>query len=197
MGKVGVLISGTGSNLKALVDALVPIAWVGSNNPDAKGLDFAHKKNIHTFVEPKIAELEKILDHFMKEVEFLVLAGFMRVLSPEFVKKYPKRIINIHPSLLPAFKGKDAIRRAYDYGCKVIGVTIHYVTIHYVNEKVDEGEIIAQEPLWIVNTILNHNAQHTNQVRYTYKEVEQQVHKLEHSMYHKVVRDMLGIGGWG
>lgn len=189
---VGVLISGTGSNLKALVDALVPIAWVGSNNPDAKGLDFAHKKNIHTFVEPKIAELEKILDHFMKEVEFLVLAGFMRVLSPEFVMKYPKRIINIHPSLLPAFKGKDAIRRAYDYGCKVMGVTIHYV-----NEKVDEGEIIAQEPLWIVNTILNHNAQHTNQVRYTFKEVEQQVHKLEHSMYHKVVRDMLGIGSWG
>ena len=189
---VGVLISGTGSNLKALVDALVPIAWVGSNNPDARGLDFAHKKNIHTFVEPKIAELEKILDHFMKEVEFLVLAGFMRVLSPEFVKKYPKRIINIHPSLLPAFKGKDAIRRAYDYGCKVMGVTIHYV-----NEKVDEGEIIAQEPLWIVNTILNHNAQHTNQVRYTFKEVEQQVHKLEHSMYHKVVRDMLGIGSWG
>ena len=189
---VGVLISGTGSNLKALVDALVPIAWVGSNNPDAKGLDFAHKKNIHTFVEPKIAELEKILDHFMKEVEFLVLAGFMRVLSPEFVMKYPKRIINIHPSLLPAFKGKDAIRRAYDYGCKVMGVTIHYV-----NERVDEGEIIAQEPLWIVNTILNHNAQHTNQVRYTFKEVEQQVHKLEHSMYHKVVRDMLGIGSWG
>lgn len=191
--KVGVLISGTGSNLKALVDALVPIAWVGSNNPDAKGLDFAHKKHIHTFVEPKIKELERLLDEtFMQEVEFLVLAGFMRVLSKEFVKKYPKRIINIHPSLLPAFKGTDAIRRAYDYGCKVMGVTIHYV-----NEKVDEGQIIAQEPLWIINTIGNHNAHHTNQVRYTYKEVEEKVHALEHSMYHKVVRDMLGIGGWG
>ena len=191
---VGVLISGTGSNLKSLIDNLVPIRWVMTDNPEAPGLKYAKGKDITIVAEKKIKKLEKLIELQMEvePVKYIVLAGFMRVLSPEFVKKYPKKILNIHPSLLPAFKGTNAIRRAYDYGCKVMGVTIHYV-----NEKVDEGEIIAQEPLWIINTIGNHNAQHTNQVRYTYKEVEQQVHKLEHSMYHKVVRDMLGIGGWG
>ena len=98
-------------------------------------------------------------------VGLIVLAGFMKVLSKGFVSKFPYRIINIHPSLLPSFKGKDAIKRAYDYGVKYTGVTVHYVT-----EEVDSGPIILQEVVKIEegDNILS---------------LEAKIHKVEHKIY--------------
>ncbi len=109
------------------------------------------------------SELEKIIINY--NIGLIVLAGFMKVLSKEFVAKFPYKIINIHPSLLPSFKGKDAIKKAYDYGVKYTGVTIHYVT-----EEVDSGPIILQEVVKIEESdnILS---------------LEAKIHKVEHEIY--------------
>ncbi|MCL4321516.1 MAG: phosphoribosylglycinamide formyltransferase [Deltaproteobacteria bacterium] len=108
-------------------------------------------------------ELEKIIKKY--GVELIILAGFMKVLSKEFVSKFSYKIINVHPSLLPSFKGKDAIKKAYDYGVKYTGVTIHYVT-----EEVDSGPIILQEVVKIEEGD-------------TIESLEAKIHKIEHKIY--------------
>lgn len=151
--KVAVLISGRGSNLKALFkacqDELFPaqIGLVISNIKDAKGLDFAKENNIAThFVDHKSfknrEEFDDQLDKIIKEhkCQIICLAGFMRVLSSKFVNEWQNRMINIHPSLLPSFKGADAVGDALNYGVKFSGCTVHYVS-----SEVDSGKIIAQE----------------------------------------------------
>jgi len=151
--KIGVLISGTGTNLQALLDAeragsLRPaeIVCVVSNRPEALGLGRArafHKPAL--VVDHKAfggrqafedALLEVLDEH---QVAAVVLAGFMRVLTPHFLARFPDRILNIHPSLLPAFPGIDAQRQAFEHGVKVTGATVHFVDV-----GVDQGAIVAQ-----------------------------------------------------
>ncbi len=156
--KVAVLISGRGSNLKALVEACkdkdfpAQISLVISNKEDAFGLKFAQENNITTiFINHKLFDNREDFDkEVSKEIisndcEFICLAGFMRILSPYFTNHWRGKVINIHPSLLPSFKGGNAVQDALDYGVKYSGCTVHYVT-----QEVDVGEIIEQEVVGVL-----------------------------------------------
>ncbi|HPO82518.1 MAG TPA: phosphoribosylglycinamide formyltransferase [bacterium] len=148
--KIGVLASGRGTNLQAMIDGIqrgelsAEIAIVISDNRDAMALERARKANIPTvYVKPgKKSEFEREVINILEEnnAELIVLAGFMRILSPNFVNHFPLKIINIHPSLLPSFPGLEAQRQALEYGVKITGCTVHFV-----NEMVDAGPIILQE----------------------------------------------------
>lgn len=151
--KIAVLISGRGSNLKALIDACADphypaeIALVISNKKDAKGLEYARDAGIeYKFIDHKAFPKREAFDMAIheevitKEVDLICLAGFMRILSAEFIMLWKDKIINIHPSLLPAFKGVDTHQRALDDGCKYHGCTVHFVV-----PDVDSGPIITQE----------------------------------------------------
>lgn len=150
--KIVVLISGSGSNLQAIIDAVqsesfeAEISAVISNKPGVLGLERATKANIPTTViESKQYPEREVFDaHLMKEIEkhqpdLLVLAGFMRILTPDFVKRYEGRIINIHPSLLPKYPGLHTHQRAIDAGDSYHGVTVHFVT-----SELDSGPNIIQ-----------------------------------------------------
>jgi phosphoribosylglycinamide formyltransferase-1 len=150
--KTGVLISGKGTNLQALLDAAADqsypaeIVSVIANKAGAPGLERARKVGVkarfidHTLYDER-EDFERELDGKLREdgVEFVALAGFMRILSPWFVDKWRDRLINIHPSLLPAFKGVHTHERALESG-----VRIHGATVHYVRPEMDEGPIIGQ-----------------------------------------------------
>jgi phosphoribosylglycinamide formyltransferase-1 len=151
--KTGVLASGSGSNLQSLIDnwqkgTLAPaeLVVVGANVAGCLALERAQKAGLDTFTlshkafasredfdRAMVAELRK------REVELVVLAGFMRVLTPVFLDAFPKRIVNIHPALLPAFPGTHGQKQAFDYGVKVAGCTVHFV-----DAGTDTGPIIAQ-----------------------------------------------------
>jgi len=152
MKRIVILISGRGSNMEAIVQACATEGWpariaaVVSNRPDAAGLEFARARGIATAVvdhkgfderENFDAELARVVHSF--EPDVLVLAGFMRILSPGFVKQFEGRMVNVHPSLLPAFTGLHTHRRAIEAGCKAAGATVHFVTA-----ELDHGPIIAQ-----------------------------------------------------
>lgn len=156
MKNIVILISGGGSNMAAIVHAAEREAWakrfdarvsaVISNKADAKGLVFARAQGIATAVvdhkafasrEAFDAELAQVIDGHQPAL--VVLAGFMRILTPGFVGRYAGRMLNIHPSLLPAFPGLHTHQRAIDAGCKVAGVTVHQVTA-----ELDHGPILAQ-----------------------------------------------------
>jgi phosphoribosylglycinamide formyltransferase-1 len=141
-----VLISGRGSNMQALLDAGLPVSAVISNRAAAKGLALAAARGVPTRVieHASYASREAFDDALAEEIDrfaprLVVLAGFMRVLSPEFVARYAGRLVNIHPSLLPAFTGLDTHRRALEAGVKLHGCTVHFVT-----EQLDHGPIIVQ-----------------------------------------------------
>ncbi len=149
---IGVLISGTGTNLQSIIDKKskgvlsANIAVVISNNENAYGLIIAKNKNIPTHVVPHKdfttrEEHEKKIIDILKgyNVDLVVLAGYMRILTKFFISHYPEKIINIHPALLPSFRGVDAQRQAVEYGVKISGATVHFV-----DEKVDHGPIIIQ-----------------------------------------------------
>lgn len=150
--RIGILISGRGSNMVALVAAVkaglvanAEIAVVISDKPDAVGLAKANERGIETLVVERKkrtrAEHDGEIAMALKErgVELVCLAGYMRLLSPEFIATYRERILNIHPSLLPAFTGLNAQRQALDYGVKFSGCTVHFV-----DEELDHGAIVAQ-----------------------------------------------------
>lgn len=148
MTSVVILISGRGSNMRSIVDAGLPadIRAVISNRPDAAGLAYARDRGIATEVVDHTAypdraafdaALAACIDRHAPDL--VVLAGFMRILTPGFVEHYRGRMINIHPSLLPAFTGLHTHRRAIEAGCRVAGVTVHFVT-----GELDGGPIIAQ-----------------------------------------------------
>jgi phosphoribosylglycinamide formyltransferase-1 len=146
MGRVVVLVSGRGSNLRALVEAGIPVTAVISNRPDAGALAFAAGHHITTAVvdhkafldrESFDAALSRCIDAHAPQL--VVLAGFMRVLTSGFVQRYAGRLLNIHPSLLPAFTGLDTHTRALAAGAKLHGCTVHFVT-----EALDHGPIVAQ-----------------------------------------------------
>ncbi|MFM9914704.1 MAG: phosphoribosylglycinamide formyltransferase [Rhizobacter sp.] len=147
-----ILISGRGSNMVAIADACAAEGWdariaaVISNRPDAAGLDHARSQGIATAVvshrdfderEAFDAALAQAIDRFSPDL--VVLAGFMRILTPGFVQHYAGRMLNIHPSLLPAFPGLHTHRRAIEAGCKLAGTTVHVVT-----PELDHGPIVAQ-----------------------------------------------------
>jgi len=152
MQNIVILISGRGSNLRSIADACADEAWpariaaVVSNRPDAGGLDFARERGIPSAVvdhrafadRPAFdAALAAVIDGFSPH--WLALAGFMRILTPGFVARYEGRMVNIHPSLLPAFTGLHTHQRALAAGCKLAGATVHFVT-----PELDHGPIIAQ-----------------------------------------------------
>jgi len=149
--KVGILISGRGSNMASLVEASkapdspYEVVLVASNVTDAPGLEFAKANGVPTWAQTHIgmkrAEFDELVDGVLRlaKVEYVALAGYMRLLSPGFVQKWAGRMINIHPSLLPAYKGLDTHQRVLDAGEAKHGCSVHIVT-----EELDNGEIVAQ-----------------------------------------------------
>jgi len=150
--RIGVLLSGRGSNFEALADSVaagrIPdaeIAVAVSNREGAPGIDRARARGIETRVIPSKGlqreEHDRLVVAALEErrVDLVCLAGYMRLLSPYFIQKFPQRILNIHPSLLPAFPGLEAQRQAHEYGVKFTGCTVHFV-----DENLDAGPIVAQ-----------------------------------------------------
>lgn len=183
--KLGILISGRGSNMVALVDAVesgeIPsseVAVVISDKPQAAGLAKAAERGVETVVVERkgrtreehdaeiIAELEK------RGVELVCLAGYMRLLSLSFVQAFPNKIINIHPSLLPAFPGLDAQRQAFEAGVKITGCTVHYV-----DELLDHGEVILQKEVEVLPDD-------------TIETLSARILKQEHTLYVEAVRKL-------
>ncbi len=181
--KVAVFASGSGTNLQAIIDAVeggslsVSLSLVVSDNKDAYALQRAEKASIKTeFINPKLfktreeydAELVKVLKK--EKINLIVLAGFMRIISPALIKQFPNKILNIHPAILPAFKGAHGIKDAFDYGVKVTGVTVHFV-----DEKMDHGPIILQQTVEV-------------QEGDTADSLEERIHKVEHQLYPKAIQ---------
>lgn len=192
--RIAVFASGFGSNLQALIDynnkhgLNGDIVLVFSNNKDAFALVRAKKNNIKAvFMDPtRYSSREKydskIIEMLEEEkIDLVVLAGYMLLLSQEFVRKFKNKILNIHPALLPSFKGTHGIKDAYRYGVKVTGVTVHFV-----DEDLDRGPIILQEafPINPDDSV---------------EELEEKIHKVEHKIYPEAVKyfceDRLEIDG--
>jgi phosphoribosylglycinamide formyltransferase-1 len=164
MHNLGILLSGRGSNFEAIADNVASgrldatIAVVISNRADAPGIEAARRRGLDALVVPSkgrtreehdrevVAELEKY------RVDLVCLAGYMRLLSPWFVEQFPNRILNIHPSLLPAFPGLDAQKQAFEYGVKVSGCTVHFV-----DTDLDHGAIILQKTVPVLDTDDDHS----------------------------------------
>ncbi|RPJ59766.1 MAG: phosphoribosylglycinamide formyltransferase [Acidobacteria bacterium] len=154
MKNVAILLSGRGSNFLALSDAIIAakiparIALVISNRPEAPGLQHALERGYKAICIPSRGVEREAFDRIVvrelqgENVDFICLAGFMRLLSSWFIAQYPNRILNIHPSLLPAFPGVHSQKQALDYGAKVTGCTVHFV-----DEELDHGPIIVQYPV--------------------------------------------------
>jgi phosphoribosylglycinamide formyltransferase 1 len=150
---LGILLSGRGSNFVAIADSIdagrIPdakISVVISNKPDAPGVETARKRGLNALVVPSKGKSREEHDREVvaalkqHKVDLVCLAGYMRLLSPWFVQQFPQRILNIHPSLLPAFPGLEAQEQAFAYGVKVSGCTVHFV-----DEELDHGAIIVQK----------------------------------------------------
>jgi phosphoribosylglycinamide formyltransferase-1 len=173
---IGVLASGRGTNLQALVDAGLPIAAVASNRKDAYAVERARAAGIPaaTFALDCYTtrdERDLVMATWLEEhsVELVVLAGYMHLLTKPFLDRFPGRIVNVHPSLLPAFPGAHAIADALAAGVRTTGVTVHYV-----DEGLDSGPIIRQEAVPV-------------EPRAT---LEDRIHAVEHRLLPEVVRDL-------
>jgi phosphoribosylglycinamide formyltransferase-1 len=175
---VGVLVSGEGTNLQALLDdGEIDVVCVASNNEQARGLERARAAGVETAVLPvesypdRAARDDALASWLEAEgVELVVLAGFMELLGPAFIARFRDRIVNVHPALLPAFPGVNAIEQALEHGVKVTGVTVHFV-----DEGVDSGPIILQEALELPYPR-------------AIEEVEERVHDIEHRLLPRAVR---------
>jgi len=175
---IGVLVSGEGTNLQALLDAQLPVAAVASNRNDARALERARDAGIPaaTFGLDCFAtrcERDLVMATWLEEhgVELVVLAGYMHLLTPPFLRRFPDRIVNVHPSLLPHFPGADAIDDALAAGVEETGVTVHLV-----DEGLDTGEVIRQEAVPV-------------EPRET---LVARIHTVEHRLLPMVVRELLG-----
>ena len=180
--RIAVLASGTGTNLQAILDDVhgrdgIEIVCVASNKSDARALVRASEAGVETGVFPRPDHGDRtIRDAALadwlaeREVDLIVLAGYMELLSPEFVRRFPNRIVNVHPALLPSFPGLDAIGQALEHGVRVTGVTVHFV-----DEGVDSGPIILQRAV---------------EVPYTRdrSQLEAAIHEVEHQLLPKAVR---------
>jgi len=186
MHSLGILLSGRGSNFVAIADSVnagrIPdarIAVVISNKPDAPGIAIAQQRGLKAVVIPSKGKPRDQHDReivaALKEngVELVCLAGYMRLLSPWFVQQFPQRILNIHPSLLPAFPGLEAQEQALAYGVKVSGCTVHFV-----DEELDHGAIIVQKSV----PVLDSDNEHALAAR---------ILELEHTAYTEAIRIVL------
>ena len=173
---IAVLLSGNGSNLKAIIDNNIDVSFVVSNNPKALGLKIAKNSNIPAFCWQNILELEdEVLKLILKyDVKLLVLAGYMRLLSKNFVNSLPSKfIVNVHPSLLPKYKGMNAIQQAIDDCAEYTGVTIHFV-----DEGIDSGYIIKQNRIKI------------NEID-TAVSLKDRLQEIEHRLYSDTIKAIL------
>ena len=159
MTRLGILLSGRGSNFEAIADNIargaIPaeIGVVISNRPQARGLEIAREKGLNAVSIPSKGLDREIYDRLLiaelrrNGVELVCLAGFMRLLSASFVREYPCRVLNIHPSLLPAFPGLDAQHQALEHGVKITGCTVHFV-----DEYLDAGPIVLQAAVPVMDS---------------------------------------------
>lgn len=176
--KLGVLLSGSGTNLQAIIDRIAEgtldatIELVVSSRPSASGLKRAEAAGIQTmtlskeiYADPIMAD-EVIASMLKKaEVDYVIMAGYMRMVHEPILAAYPNRVVNLHPALLPSFKGAHAIQDAFDYGVKVTGVTVHFA-----DDKYDCGPIIAQQALVVDES-------------WDVDELEAHIHEIEHVLY--------------
>ncbi len=180
---MAVLASGYGSNLQAIMDAVDrgqitgSLELVLSDNQNAYALERAKNNGIEAlYLDPDDYENRIAYDKALvarlqeKKIELVILAGFMRVLSPVFIKEYRGRIMNIHPSLLPAFPGVNGVGQALAYGVKVSGCSVHFV-----DEGLDEGPIILQEAV----PVFDHD---------TEESLQQRIHEVEHRLYPRAIQ---------
>ena len=180
--RIGVLLSGSGTNLQAILDAVedglpVEVVQVISSRPDAFGIQRAERAAIpvcvldrSVYADPQ-ADDERIVDEMRSAgAEYLVMAGYMRKLTPVVLNAFPDRVLNLHPALLPSFKGAHAIQDAWDAGVKVTGVTVHFA-----NEDYDKGPIVAQRAVPVLETD-------------TIDSLEERIHATEHVLYPEVLR---------
>jgi phosphoribosylglycinamide formyltransferase 1 len=186
--RIVVLASGGGTNLQAILDQLhggeegIEVVGVGSDKPGAMALDRARKAGVETAVfaaseHDGRRERDEALGDWIeqREADLVVLAGYMQLLSPEFVARFRNRVINVHPALLPAFPGIDAVQQAIDHGSKITGVTVHFV-----DEGVDSGPIIMQRPVPIASSR-------------DWDETEKAIHATEHALLPETIR-MIAAG---
>jgi phosphoribosylglycinamide formyltransferase 1 len=180
--RIAVLASGAGTNLQAILDALhgrdgIEVVCVASNKPGARALERATDAGVETGVFPREDHGDRIeRDAAMadwlttRDVELVVLAGYMELLSAEFVRRFPSRIVNVHPALLPSFPGLDAVGQALEHGVSVTGVTVHFV-----DEGVDSGPIILQRPVSVPYTRDR-------------SQLEREIHEVEHQLLPEAIR---------
>jgi len=177
--RVGVLISGEGSNLQALLDQVhgrdgIEVACVASSRDRARGLERAAVAGVEAAVFAKAdhSDRDAALGNWLDDhgIDLVVLAGFMEILGGPFIRRFEGRLINVHPSLLPAFPGVRAIEQALDYGVQVSGVTVHYV-----DEGVDTGPVVLQEAFELPYAR-------------AVEEVERVTHEIEHRLLPRAVR---------
>lgn len=181
--KIGVLISGSGTNLQALIDEIAAsrlnaeIVLVVSSRPSAAGLKRAAAAGIQTLALSKELyadpwDADEVIATELKRAgaEYVIMAGYMRMVHAPLLALWPNRVVNIHPALLPSFQGAHGIQDAYDRGVKVTGVTVHFANASY-----DQGPIIAQEPVLV-------------EEGWTVDELEAAIHEVEHRLYPRVVQ---------
>ena len=180
--RIAVLASGTGTNLQAILDTLhgrdgIEVACVASNKPAAQALARAAEAGVETGVFPRTenqgrAQRDAAMADWLtdREVDLVVLAGYMELLSSEFVRRFPNRIVNVHPALLPSFPGLDAVGQALEHGVAVTGVTVHFV-----DEGVDSGPIILQRAVAVPYTRDR-------------SQLERQIHEVEHQLLPEAIR---------
>jgi len=184
--KIGILISGRGSNMVAIVEAvqsgLIPdseVTVVISDKTSAEGLTKAKERGIETLVISRNGrrreehDAEIIVELQKRSVELVCLAGYMRLLSKDFIRAFPNKIINIHPSLLPSFKGLDAQKQAVDYGVKVSGCTVHFV-----DENLDHGAIILQKAVEVADDD-------------TSESLSKRILEYEHALYTEAIKKIV------
>lgn len=192
MKNLGILLSGRGSNFEAIAKNVASgkirdtrIAVVISNRPDAGGIAMARDLGLETLAIPSKGKSREDHDHEVvtalqqHKVDLVCLAGYMRLLSPWFVKQFPHKILNIHPSLLPAFPGLEAQEQAFAYGVKVAGCTVHFV-----DEELDHGPIIVQKAVQVLDTDDEHSlsAKILEQEHIAYSEAIDIVLNREHQL---------------
>lgn len=181
--RVVVLASGSGTNLQAILDQLhagedgIEVVGVGSDKPDATALERARQAEVESAVFPAAdyedrSARDGALGDWIErtEADLVVLAGYMQMLSPEFVERFRGRVINVHPALLPAFPGIDAVQQAIDHGAKITGVTVHFV-----DEGMDSGPIILQRPVPVAPSR-------------EWADTERTIHATEHALLPETIR---------
>ena len=180
--KIGVLLSGSGTNLQAIIDAAaeglpVEIVHVVSSRPDAFGIERAHRAGIpvtvlnrDVYADPVEADRRIAETLRYAHAEYVVMAGYMRKVTPVLLDAFPDRVLNLHPALLPSFKGAHAIQDAFVAGVKVTGITVHFA-----NEDYDKGPIVAQRAVEVREDD-------------THDDLEARIHEVEHVLYPEVLR---------